>query len=121
MSSQREAFEECKYQNNVYENNPLSIQDMSFAKRIDGTYKSLATEYCYTAWQAAQADQAEDIAMLELNNKFKDDAIAQLQAKLDTILITAEALANEERMSQPQRDVMAGFVAGVKEALGEIK
>ena len=58
-------------------------------------------------YRVGKADQAE--------------TIAQLQAKIDTILITAEALVSEERLSQPQRDVMAGFVAGVKEALGETK
>jgi hypothetical protein len=88
------------------------------------------------AWQAAQENQAETIAQLEVDSKRLKRALkmggelyrhdieqllldnARLQAKLDTILITAEDLANEVRMSQPQRDVMTGFVAGVKEAIG---
>lgn len=42
----------------------------------------LASEF-NECWQAAQADQAEYIALLELNNKFKDDANQKLRDALE--------------------------------------
>lgn len=104
MTRQRESFE--KWWN---ETKGDEITDVGLS--------TFTEEVMFASWQAAQTDQAKYMSLLELNNKFKYNAIALLQAKLDTILITAEALANEVRMSQPQRDVMAGFVAGVKEVL----
>jgi hypothetical protein len=62
MTNQREAFEKW-FKNNWGE----------------GYYP---TPLMYEAWQAAQADQAEYIVMLELNNKFKDERNAQLQTKV---------------------------------------
>ena len=41
--------------------------------------------WAHQGWQAAQADQAEYIAMLELNNKFKDDANQKLREALKYI------------------------------------
>lgn len=38
-------------------------------------YDSPVENFAWWGWQAAQADQAEYIAMRELNNKFKDEAL----------------------------------------------
>lgn len=114
MTSQREAFEKW-----FTELEPHTVFN----------YDSPVENFAWWGWQAAQATLISNLEVdikrikraLEMGGELYRHDIAQLQAKLDTILITAEALANEESMSQPQRDVMAGFVAGVKEALGETK
>ncbi|CAB4240935.1 hypothetical protein UFOVP22_30 [uncultured Caudovirales phage] len=74
----------------------------------------------YQAWQAAQADQAEYIAMLELNNKFKDDANQKLRKALDRLA----SLGNEPNFGNSVGNVIACEALGVNEIdeqLGEIK
>ena len=65
----------------------------------------------YQAWQASQADQAEYIAMLELNNKFKDEANQKLREALDRLA----RLGNEPNFGNSVGNVIA------RKALGETK
>ena len=75
-------------------------KDLSF-DYMSGYEKLLAKR----AWQAAQTDQAEYIAMLELNNKFKDDRIAQLE-------IQNALYADDELVLWADRDM---FINEIKE------
>ena len=100
MTNQRESF--CNWYKDLFGVEPwLQGCDM---KKCD------AMEL---AWQAVQADQAEYIAMLELNNKFKDDRIEQLQLDNEKLREALEAC---------KYDCHTGEVIGIaKEALGETK
>ena len=43
--------------------------------------------------------------------------IKKLQDQIDMIIKTGERMAVRPELSQPQRDALAGFVAGIKDSL----
>lgn len=74
MTSQRETFEKW------------ADADGYMLEKLDDnymTYEFDSTRYAWYGYQAAKADQAEYIAMLELNNKFKDDVNQKLRDALE--------------------------------------
>jgi Mg2+ and Co2+ transporter CorA len=56
---------------------------------------------------------------LRTQTNYRCADVQRLTEKLATIIKTAEQMSVHSELSQPQRDVMAGFVAGVKAELKE--
>ena len=96
-------------------NNHAKLQDLSSVEHTDYLTKSLQSivdkSNCPNkplAHQAAQADQTEYIAMLELNNSFKDEAIAQLQ---ETLQVIEDGLEADKALTEALKKVDANTIA----------
>jgi hypothetical protein len=48
------------------------------------------------------------------------EQVANLQDQIDMIIKTGERMSVDYRLSQQQRNVLAGFIAGIKDSLKEI-
>ena len=99
MTNQRKAFEKWAKQNGV------NAREVT----TDDAYLSNSSYVAWAAWQAVQADQAEYIAMLELNNKFKDDRIKQLEIQNalyadDELILLADRDMFKNEIEQLQLD-----------------